>query len=207
MRLLFTPITAALSKSAEWTRRRIIEGRQLFSTPLFNERVAEGGHLPFDEALEVVRQGSVFTCKPQPALYRFGFVWNNKVVIADSIIDRNHSDDGKVFLITCYDRDKPLDDGAVHRLPVRKLIAPDKVVDRIVDAGAPTLGTVKDTGARIAALTKPRARKIEDMALGNRAKLEEVRARLSLEIAKLEELLAAMRMDLADVHGQLGGQR
>jgi hypothetical protein len=201
MNLVFTPVTAAQSKSAEWTRRRIIENHELYPTPQFKHRTSEAGHMSLDEALEVVREGSVFTCKPQPALYRFGFVWNSKIVIADSIIDRNHSDNSKVLLVTCYDRDKPLDYGLIDRLPVKEAVVRDSVVDKVVEDGAVKPDTVD---ARIVALTERRTKKIAEATLADRAKLEVVKTRLTSEIAALEKLLAAMRMDLEDVVGQLG---
>jgi hypothetical protein len=204
MNLVFTPVTAAVLKSAEWTRRRILEDREFHPTPHFNQRIDEAGHMSLDEALAVVREGSVFTCKPQPTLNRFGFVWNNKVVIADSIMDRNHSENSKVFLITCYDRDKPLDDGLVETLPLKEAAARDRVGEKIVEIGAATLETAKDVDARVVALTERRTKKTAEATLADRAKLEAVKTRLTLEIEKLEELLTAMRLDLDDVLGQLG---
>jgi len=189
MNLVFTPVTAAVLKSAEWTRRRICEDREFYSTLHFNQRISEAGHMSFDEAIEVVREGSVFMCKPHPTLFRFGFVLDNKFVIADSIVDRNHSDDGKVFLITCYDRDKPLDEGLVERLPLKE-------VRDGVDAGE----------GIVVALAERRTKKMAEATLADRVKLEDVKTRLTLEIASLEKLLAAMRQDLEDVRGQLGEQ-
>jgi hypothetical protein len=202
MKLLFTPVGAALSKSAEWTRRRIFQDREFYPTPHFKQRVSETGQMSFDEALEVVREGSVFTCKPQPSLCRFGFVSNGKVVIADSIIDGNDPDNSKVFLITCHDRDEPLDDGSVDRLPLKKIR--DRIVEKTVVGGAASLGTVQGVDARIVALTERRTQRTAEATLANRAKLEDVKTRLTSEIAALERLLAAMRTDLDDVRGQLG---
>jgi hypothetical protein len=190
MNLLFAPVSAAVVKSAEWTRSRIFADRELCPTPYFNQRINEAGHMSFDEALEVVREGSVFTCKPYPTLNRFGFVWNSKVVIADSIMDSKHSDNSRVFLITCYDRDKPLDDGLVDRLPVKGATGRDRIVEK--------------SDAQVVALTERRTKKTAEATLADRAKLEDVKTRLTLEIGKLEELLTAMRMDLDDVLGQLG---
>ena len=204
MKLVFTPVSAAVSKSAEWTRRRILEDRDLHPTPHFNRRVNEAGHMSFDEALEVVREGSVFTCRPHPELYRFGFVWNSKVVIADSIMDGNHSDNSRVFLITCYDRDKPLADGLVDKLPLEKVGVRDRVVEKTVDVAAAKPDTVEDRGARIASLTERRTKKTAEETVADRAKLQGVKTRLTAEIAALEKLLTAMRLDLDDVVGRLG---
>jgi hypothetical protein len=204
MNLLFTPVSASALKSAEWTRRRVVQDREFYATPTFNQRADEAGQMSFAEALEVVREGSVFTCKPHPTLYRFGFVWNSKVVIADSLIDRNHSDNSKVFLVSCHDRDKPLDDGFVDRLPLKE--TRDRVAEKTAEAGAVNLDTVENARAQIASLTERRTKKVAEDTFADRAKLEGVKTRLTLEIAKLEELLTAMRADLDDVLGQLGEQ-